>query len=126
MLRILYQDEQVVAVDKPAGILTVPGRNDASVALSAQVQARFPGALPVHLLDRDYLTKISGIRDDQKEQAIVNAIRALVMLKEKSVESKLKSLSKGDPSLKVRQAALEALEQFKKIQDLTSSRLIIQ
>lgn len=79
-----------------------------------------------NMLDRDYLTKISGIRDDQKEQAIVNAIRALVMLKEKSVESKLKSLSKGDPSLKVRQTALEALEQFKKIQDLTSSRLIIQ
>lgn len=43
----------MIAVDKPAGILTVPGRNDASVPLSALVRERFPGALPVHRLDRD-------------------------------------------------------------------------
>jgi RluA family pseudouridine synthase len=53
LLRILYQDDQVVALDKPAGMLTVPGRNDPSLALSAEVKGRFPGALPVHRLDRD-------------------------------------------------------------------------
>lgn len=53
MLRILYQDEQVVAVDKPAGILSVPGRNDASPTLAQEVKERFSAAIPVHRLDRD-------------------------------------------------------------------------
>ena len=53
MLRILYQDEHLVAVDKPAGVLTVPGRNEQSMPLSAEVKEQFPRALPVHRLDRD-------------------------------------------------------------------------
>jgi RluA family pseudouridine synthase len=52
-VRILYRDEAVIAVDKPAGILTVPGRGDASVALSAAVREVAKEALPVHRLDRD-------------------------------------------------------------------------
>jgi tRNA pseudouridine32 synthase/23S rRNA pseudouridine746 synthase len=52
-VRILHRDEAVLAVDKPAGMLTVPGRGDASVALSVAVREIAPGALPVHRLDRD-------------------------------------------------------------------------
>jgi len=42
-------------VDKPAGVLTVPGRGprQEEEALSASVRAIAPGALPVHRLDRD-------------------------------------------------------------------------
>ena len=53
MVRILYRDEQVVVADKPAGILTVPGRGDASEALIAQVREEAPGAMAVHRLDRN-------------------------------------------------------------------------
>ena len=53
MLRVLHRDGQVVAVDKPAGILTVPGRGDAGETLLAQVRAEEPSALPVHRLDRN-------------------------------------------------------------------------
>jgi RluA family pseudouridine synthase len=53
-VRVLYRDELVLAVDKPAGMLTVPGRGPRQEeALSAQVRAAAPGALPVHRLDRD-------------------------------------------------------------------------
>jgi RluA family pseudouridine synthase len=53
-MNVLYRDEWVVAVDKPAGVLTVPGRGPQQrEALSAQVREIAPGALPVHRLDRD-------------------------------------------------------------------------
>jgi tRNA pseudouridine32 synthase/23S rRNA pseudouridine746 synthase len=51
-LRILYRDEMVLAVDKPAGVLTVPGRGE-DASLAAEVREEEPGALPVHRLDRD-------------------------------------------------------------------------
>ena len=53
MVRILYRDEQVVVADKPPGILTVPGRGDASEALIAQVREEAAGAMAVHRLDRN-------------------------------------------------------------------------
>jgi RluA family pseudouridine synthase len=53
-MRVLYRDELTLAVDKPAGMLTVPGRGAGEgEALSAQVRAIAPGALAVHRLDRD-------------------------------------------------------------------------
>ena len=52
-MKILYRDEAVLAVDKPAGMLTVPGRGDTSVALSVAVRELAPDVLPVHRLDRD-------------------------------------------------------------------------
>lgn len=52
-MRILYRDDQVLVADKPAGILTVPGRGDSSTPLIAEVRAAAPGALAVHRLDRD-------------------------------------------------------------------------
>jgi RluA family pseudouridine synthase len=53
-MRVLYRDELVLAVDKPAGVLTIPGRGEeAGEALSDQVRAIATTALPVHRLDRD-------------------------------------------------------------------------
>jgi RluA family pseudouridine synthase len=53
MLRILHRDELTLVVDKPAGVIAVPGRGDASVPLSAMVREIAPSALTVHRLDRD-------------------------------------------------------------------------
>ena len=51
---ILYRDEAVLFVDKPAGLLTVPGKGPALAdCLLSRVQAAFPEALLVHRLDRD-------------------------------------------------------------------------
>ena len=48
----LYLDETLIAVDKPAGLLAVPGRGaDKQDCLWARVRERFPDALVVHRLD---------------------------------------------------------------------------
>jgi len=53
-LVILHEDAHIVAVDKPAGLLSVPGRGEhLADCLLARVQAVFPDALLVHRLDRD-------------------------------------------------------------------------
>lgn len=49
---ILYLDDFLVIVDKPAGLLSVPGRGvDKQDCLAGRVQAQFPDALIVHRLD---------------------------------------------------------------------------
>ncbi|MFH7041874.1 RluA family pseudouridine synthase [Paucibacter sp. JuS9] len=49
----LHVDETCVVVDKPAGLLSVPGRGeDKQDCAAARVQARYPDALIVHRLDQ--------------------------------------------------------------------------
>lgn len=49
---VLYGDDTLVVVDKPAGLLAVPGRGEhLQDCLAARVQARFADALVVHRLD---------------------------------------------------------------------------
>lgn len=51
-LRMLYQDNDLLVVDKPAGLLSVPGRGpDKADCAASRVQQRFPDALVVHRLD---------------------------------------------------------------------------
>jgi tRNA pseudouridine32 synthase/23S rRNA pseudouridine746 synthase len=53
-LSILHDDHQVLLVDKPSGLLSVPGKGEhLADCLLARVQAAFPMALLVHRLDRD-------------------------------------------------------------------------
>lgn len=53
-LVVLHEDAQILAVDKPAGLLSVPGRGThLADCLLTRVQAAFPQALLVHRLDRD-------------------------------------------------------------------------
>jgi len=50
--RVVYEDEHLLVVDKPAGLLCVPGRGlDKQDCLSLRVQASYPDALVVHRLD---------------------------------------------------------------------------
>ena len=49
---LVYADDALLILDKPAGLLSVPGRGpDKQDCLSARVQARYPEALVVHRLD---------------------------------------------------------------------------
>lgn len=53
-LVILHEDAEVLLVDKPAGLLSVPGKGEhLADCLLTRVQAAFPDALLVHRLDRD-------------------------------------------------------------------------
>lgn len=51
-LTLLHRDDTLLAVDKPAGLLAVPGRGEAKQdCVARRVQAAYPQALVVHRLD---------------------------------------------------------------------------
>lgn len=51
-LSVLHADAALLVLDKPAGLLSVPGRGlENADCLSARAQARYPDALIVHRLD---------------------------------------------------------------------------
>ncbi|HPQ96941.1 MAG TPA: RluA family pseudouridine synthase [Thiolinea sp.] len=53
-LDILYRDEYLLLVNKPAGLLSVPGRDEAHQdSLSRRVQREYPQARIVHRLDME-------------------------------------------------------------------------
>lgn len=52
-VRCIYEDEHLLVLDKPAGLLCVPGRGpDKQDCLSARAALHWPGALVVHRLDQ--------------------------------------------------------------------------
>jgi tRNA pseudouridine32 synthase/23S rRNA pseudouridine746 synthase len=51
---VLHHDERIVVLDKPTGLLSVPGIGpEKADCLASRVAAVFPGARIVHRLDRD-------------------------------------------------------------------------
>lgn len=53
-LPILYEDDWLVAVDKPAGLLSVPGRtSDRQDSVLSRLRSRLPHVTAVHRLDQD-------------------------------------------------------------------------
>lgn len=52
--RLIHHDDQILVVEKPAGLLSVPGRGeDRADCLIARLRAAFPTVLLVHRLDLD-------------------------------------------------------------------------
>lgn len=71
---LVYADAGLLVLDKPAGLLSVPGRGeDKQDCLSARVQARYPDALVVHRLDM----ATSGLMLMARSVAIQRALGAL-------------------------------------------------
>jgi tRNA pseudouridine32 synthase/23S rRNA pseudouridine746 synthase len=53
-LDILHEDSDIVVLNKPSGLLTVPGKDPALFdSLETRVQARYPTSKVVHRLDKD-------------------------------------------------------------------------
>jgi tRNA pseudouridine32 synthase / 23S rRNA pseudouridine746 synthase len=53
-LEVLHRDHEILVVNKPPGLLSVPGKGeDLSDCLMSRILAVFPEALLVHRLDRD-------------------------------------------------------------------------
>lgn len=68
----------------------------------------------IKLLDRNSLDLNYQLKKPEIEKIMVNAVKGLALLKKEESIPLLESLAKGDESLKVRQAAIEAL-QYQKI-----------
>lgn len=71
MLNILYQDEAWVAINKPTGLLTVPGRGpDKQDCCYHRVLEIFPDARVVHRLDMDTSGLILFARSPEAQRNI--------------------------------------------------------
>ncbi|MBI3306573.1 MAG: HEAT repeat domain-containing protein [Candidatus Omnitrophica bacterium] len=64
----------------------------------------------VKMLDRESLKNFEGLPDDKIEQIMVNAVKGIGLLGRSDSLSLLNQLAKNDSSLKVRQAAIEAVQ----------------
>ena len=60
------------------------------------------------MLDRRLTSQVPGITPDQQQESMISAIRALAAVKGREALPLLERIAQDDPSLKVRQAAIEA------------------
>ena len=68
---LLYQDEHILVLDKPSGLLSVPGLGSENQdCLARRVGEQYPGALIVHRLDRDTSGVIIMARDPDAHRAL--------------------------------------------------------
>jgi tRNA pseudouridine32 synthase/23S rRNA pseudouridine746 synthase len=70
----VFEDEYLAVVDKPAGLLSVPGRGELSDSVQTRLRARYPtatGPLVVHRLDLD----TSGLMLVAKDRATYAALQ---------------------------------------------------
>lgn len=81
-LRVLYVDASVLLLDKPAGLLSVPGRGaDKQDCLSRRAQAHYPDALVVHRLDMATSGLLLMARGVQAQRSLNAAFRAQAIAK---------------------------------------------
>ena len=63
------------------------------------------------MLDRERLKSVHGLNEKEIERVMINAAKALGLISNQEAKTILEQVSKHDPSLKVKQAALGALKQ---------------
>jgi 23S rRNA pseudouridine1911/1915/1917 synthase len=95
-LRIAYEDEHLLVVDKPAGVVVHPAAGHASGTLVQALAGRTAGGDPerpgiVHRLDRD----TSGLMVAARTEEAYEGLRALV--KQRAVEREYLALVRGRP-----------------------------
>jgi tRNA pseudouridine32 synthase/23S rRNA pseudouridine746 synthase len=74
---LLHADTHLLVLDKPSGLLAVPGRGpDKQDCLSARVQAEYPDALIVHRLDMDTSGLLLMARGAQMQRRLSMAFAA--------------------------------------------------
>jgi len=73
-LQVIFADDTLLVLDKPSGLLAVPGRGpDKQDCLSARVQAQWPDALIVHRLDMATSGVVVMARGLDAQRALSNA-----------------------------------------------------
>lgn len=76
MPRIVYADEVLLVVDKPSGLLSVPGRGaDKADCLVSRVQRTYPDALAVHRLDMSTSGLLIMARNEATHSALSRLFR---------------------------------------------------
>lgn len=74
---LIFADDALLVLDKPAGLLSVPGRGpDKQDSLSSRVQEQFPDALVVHRLDMATSGLMVMARGASQQRALNDAFAA--------------------------------------------------
>jgi tRNA pseudouridine32 synthase/23S rRNA pseudouridine746 synthase len=84
-IEVVYEDDSLVVVDKPAGLLSAPGRTQQH-SVAAIAQQRWPGALLVHRLDQ----ATSGLLVIAKQRDVYRQLQR--QFAERSVEKRYVAL----------------------------------
>lgn len=91
-LPVLYEDEAILVVDKPAGLLSVPGRlEEHKDSLFLRLEAVYPDVLTVHRLDMSTSGLMVFARGKSAHRALSKAFEA------RSVEKRYTALVHGEP-----------------------------
>lgn len=90
---VLYEDQDLLVIDKPAGLLSVPGREaDPSASLIGQIQTQYPEALIVHRLDMDTSGIMVLARNPQTHRALSK------QFEQRQTEKQYQAICFGHPS----------------------------
>ena len=89
---ILYEDQDLLAIDKPAGMLAIPDRWDKNVPVAQQLlQNQFGKLMPVHRIDKDTTGVLLYARNDAAHRIISNDFST------RKVEKIYFSIVQGEP-----------------------------
>ncbi len=89
----IYQDEHMLVLNKPSGLLSVPGRGpDKQDCLSKRVQAVFEDALVVHRLDQDTSGLLIMARGIEAQRRISKAFET------RQVSKRYRAVVAGQPT----------------------------
>ena len=90
-LTVIFADDSLLVVNKPAGLLSVPGRgDDKQDCLASRVQAAYPDALIVHRLDMS----TSGLLVLARGEAMQSEINRL--FRERAVDKRYLAVVDGE------------------------------
>jgi len=79
---LLYRDDDMLAAAKPAGLPTIPGGGYLDNTLLTLVRRRYPGASPVHRLDRGASGVVLFATSARARDRLAHAFRHGLLLKE--------------------------------------------
>ena len=72
-LKIIYEDDYLIAVDKPAGVLTIPDRFNPKIPnLVEMIKGKAPGVIPLHRLDK-FTSGVNLLAKDAETHRILSS-----------------------------------------------------
>lgn len=98
-LTIIYHDSDIIVVDKPAGMLSVPGKNDAPSVLSLLQRKMEDNIFPVHRLDMDtsglmvFVRNKKAQRNLQRQFETHSIVKRYIALLERKPDSEQGTIS---------------------------------
>lgn len=90
-IEILYEDDHLIAVNKPAGLLSIPGKCS-TTSVEELMQERYPNARTIHRLDM----ATSGVLLLAKNISMYKAMQSLFARRE--VEKSYEAIVEGEPA----------------------------